>query len=64
MRRLGPYAIAVVGAVAITFAIAFVTSSAKISGLSSVYILLVLWIVARWGPRAGCGGQHRGFPSL
>ncbi len=49
MRRLGPYAIAVIGAAAITFAIALVASSANVPGLSAVYLLLVLWIAARWG---------------
>lgn len=61
MRRLGPYAIAVLGAVAITFAIAVATSSAKISGLSSVYILLVLWIAARWGRGPAVAGSIAAF---
>src|SRR5487761_113997 len=49
MRRLGGYAIAVGGVVAITFGIALVTSIAIVPGLSAVYLLLVLWIAARWG---------------
>jgi two-component system sensor histidine kinase KdpD len=49
MRRLGPYAIALVGVVAITLAIALLTSSANVPGLSAVYLLLVLWLAARWG---------------
>ncbi|HVC75726.1 MAG TPA: ATP-binding protein [Candidatus Micrarchaeaceae archaeon] len=49
MRRLGPYAIALAGVVVITFAIALLTSSANVPGLSAVYLLLVLWLAARWG---------------
>ena len=46
---MGPYAIAIGGAVAITMAIAVITSSASVAGLSAIYLLLVLWIAARWG---------------
>ncbi|HEX3507552.1 MAG TPA: DUF4118 domain-containing protein, partial [Candidatus Dormibacteraeota bacterium] len=49
MRRLAPYAIALVGVIAITFAIGLLTSSANVPGLSAVYLLLVLWLAARWG---------------
>ena len=49
MRRLGPYVVALIGVVAITFAIALLTSSANVPGLSAIYLLLVLWLAARWG---------------
>jgi len=61
MRRLGPYAIAVGGAVAITLAIALVTSSANVPGLSAVYLLLVLWIAARWGRGPAVAGSIAAF---
>jgi two-component system, OmpR family, sensor histidine kinase KdpD len=61
MRRLGPYAIAVGGVVAITFAIALVTSSANVPGLSAVYLLLVLWIAARWGRGPAVVGSIAAF---
>jgi two-component system sensor histidine kinase KdpD len=48
-RRILPYGVAVGGAVAITAAIGAVTALARVSGLSALYILLVLWIAARWG---------------
>src|ERR1700693_1890375 len=61
MRRFGPYAIAVGGVVAITFAIALVTSSANVTGLSAVYLLLVLWIAARWGRGPAVVGSIAAF---
>jgi two-component system, OmpR family, sensor histidine kinase KdpD len=61
MRRLAPYAIAVGGAVAITLAIALATSSATVPGLSAVYLLLVLWIAARWGRGPAVAGSVAAF---
>ncbi len=61
MRRAGPYAIAVGGVVAITFAIALVTSSANVPGLSAVYLLLILWIAARWGRGPAVAGSIGAF---
>lgn len=49
MRRLAPYAIAVGGVIGITAVIWLVKSLAPVSGLSSIYLLLVLWLAARWG---------------
>jgi two-component system sensor histidine kinase KdpD len=49
MRRLAPYAIAIVGVIGITAIIGMVTSLASVQGLSALYLLLVLWIAARWG---------------
>ena len=61
MRRLLPYSIAVGGAIAITFAIALVASSANVPGLSAVYLLLVLWIAARWGRGPAVAGSIAAF---
>ena len=49
MRRLAPYAIAVGGVIGITALIWLVNSQTSVSGMSAVYILLVLWLGARWG---------------
>jgi two-component system, OmpR family, sensor histidine kinase KdpD len=48
-RRVAPYAVAVGGAVLVTAAIGGITSAASVSGLSAFYLLLVLWLGARWG---------------
>lgn len=47
--RLLPYAVALGGAVAVTGAIAVVDAVGSVGGLSVLYVLLVLWIAARWG---------------
>jgi two-component system sensor histidine kinase KdpD len=49
MRRVAPYAVAIGGVVAITAAIELITSLAAVPGLSALYLLLVLWLGARWG---------------
>ncbi|HXC77629.1 MAG TPA: ATP-binding protein [Candidatus Acidoferrum sp.] len=49
MRRFAPYIVALAGVVAITFAIALMSSNATVPGLWAVYLLLVLWLAARWG---------------
>jgi two-component system sensor histidine kinase KdpD len=61
MRRVVPYAIALGGAIAITFVIALVTSSASVPGLSAVYLLLVLWVAARWGRGPAVAGSIAAF---
>jgi len=61
IRRLGPYAVAVGGAVAITAAIGVVTAVARISGLSAFYLLLVLWLGARWGRGPAVAGSIAAF---
>ena len=48
-RRAVPYIVAVGGAIGITAAIAVVQAYAKVGGLSALYLLLVLWVGARWG---------------
>ncbi|HEY8951108.1 MAG TPA: DUF4118 domain-containing protein, partial [Candidatus Dormibacteraeota bacterium] len=61
MRRLVPYSIALAGVVAITFAIALVTSGANVPGLSALYLLLVLWVAARWGRGPAVAGSVAAF---
>jgi two-component system, OmpR family, sensor histidine kinase KdpD len=60
-RRLVPYGVAVGGAVAITAAIGAVTALFRVSGLSALYILLVLWIAARWGRGPAIAGSVAAF---
>jgi two-component system sensor histidine kinase KdpD len=61
MGRLVPYSIAVGGVIAITLAIAIVTSLANVAGLSAFYLLLVLWIAARWGRGPALAGSIAAF---
>ncbi len=49
LRRSAPYGLAVGGAVLVTAAIAAVQSRTSVAGLSALYLLLVLWLGARWG---------------
>ncbi len=60
-RRLAPYGVAVGGAVAITAAIGAVTALASVSGLSALYLLLVLWLGARWGRGPAVAGSVAAF---
>jgi two-component system sensor histidine kinase KdpD len=60
-RRLAPYAVAVGGAVAITAAIGAVSAAARIAGLSAFYLLLVLWLGARWGRGPAVAGSIAAF---
>lgn len=61
LRRLAPYSIAIAGAVAITAAIALITSRGSVEGLSAVYLLLVLWLGARWGRGPAVAGSVASF---
>jgi two-component system sensor histidine kinase KdpD len=49
LRRALPYGVAVGGSVVITAAIAEVQLLTSVAGLETVYLLLVLWLGARWG---------------
>jgi two-component system sensor histidine kinase KdpD len=60
-RRLAPYSIAIGGAIAITAAIALITSRASVPGLSAFYLLLVLWLGARWGRGPAVAGSVAAF---
>jgi two-component system sensor histidine kinase KdpD len=48
-RRLAPYAVAVGGSIAITALIAAIPTRSRVQELSAIYLLLVLWLGARWG---------------
>ncbi|HSS60837.1 MAG TPA: ATP-binding protein [Candidatus Limnocylindrales bacterium] len=61
LRRFAPYAVAVGGAIAVTVAIGLVTAVASVSGLSAFYLLLVLWLGARWGRGPAVAGSVAAF---
>ncbi|MDQ6878434.1 MAG: DUF4118 domain-containing protein, partial [Candidatus Dormibacteraeota bacterium] len=61
LRRLAPYSIAIGGAIAITVAIALITSRTNVPGLSAFYLLLVLWLGARWGRGPAVMGSVAAF---
>ena len=60
-RRVAPYGVALGGAVAVTAGIAAVEVFASVSGLSAVYLLLVLWLGARWGRGPAVAGSIAAF---
>jgi two-component system sensor histidine kinase KdpD len=49
MRPFAPYAVAIGGVIAITVVIELISLLAPVRGLSAIYLLLVLWLGARWG---------------
>ena len=60
-RRAAPYAVAIGGALAITGAIWLVNGVSSIAGLSAFYLLLVLWLGARWGRGPAVVGSVAAF---
>lgn len=60
-RRLAPYAVGIAGAVAVTAAIGLVSSRFQVPGLSAFYLLLVLWLGARWGRGPAVAGSVAAF---
>ncbi len=60
-RFLVPYALALGGAVAVTVAIGAATRVAPATGLESLYLLLVLWLGARWGRGPAIAGSLAAF---
>ena len=60
-RRLVPYAVALGGAIVITAAIGLIRNLATVSGLSAFYLLLVLWLGARWGRGPALTGSVAAF---
>src|ERR1700681_1789226 len=48
-RRFAPYAVAIGGVIAITAALWLINSLTAVRGLSAIYLLLILWLGARWG---------------
>jgi len=61
LRRPAPYALALGGAIAVTLVIGAVTRLASIPGLSAFYLLLVLWLGARWGRGPAIAGSLAAF---
>src|SRR5690348_3523228 len=61
IRRLAPYAVAIGGAAAITAVIGVVAPAATPSALSSLYLLLVLWLATRWGRGPAVTGSVAAF---
>jgi two-component system, OmpR family, sensor histidine kinase KdpD len=61
MRRAAPYAVAIAGAVAVTIAIGLVSIRFEVPGLSALYLLLVLWLGARWGRGPAVAGSVAAF---
>jgi two-component system sensor histidine kinase KdpD len=61
LRRQAPYLIAVGGAIVITATIGIVNSQAAVPGMSAVYLLLVLWLGARWGRGPAVAGSLVAF---
>ena len=61
MSRLAPYLVAIGGVIAITAAIALITTLAPVSGLWAVYLLLILWLGARWGRWPAVTGSIAAF---
>lgn len=61
LKRAVPYAVAIGGVVAVTAGIGAVSSRASISGLSAFYLLLVLWLGARWGRGPAVAGSIAAF---
>lgn len=60
-RRAAPYLVAVGGAVGITLVIELFDSYVGASSLSALYLLLVLWLGARWGRGAAVAGSVAAF---
>src|SRR3979490_779471 len=60
-RRLAPYSVAIVGAVLITAVIGVISTRASVPGLSAFYLLLVLWLGARWGIGPAVAGSVAAF---
>lgn len=61
VRRVLPYAVALGGGVVITAAIAGVSTLTSVTGLSALYLLLVLWLGARWGRGPAIAGSIAAF---
>ena len=61
IRRLAPYSVALGGAILITAGIELVTSRTSVAGLSAFYLLLVLWLGARWGRGPAVAGSVAAF---
>ncbi|MHB8612651.1 MAG: sensor histidine kinase [Candidatus Dormibacteraceae bacterium] len=61
MSRLGPYVLAIGGVIGVTATIGLVRSLGPVPALSTVYLLLVLWLGARWGRGPAVTGSIAAF---
>jgi two-component system sensor histidine kinase KdpD len=61
IRRSAPYLLAVGGAVVITATIGLIQTLTPVAGLSALYLLLVLWLAARWGRGPALTGSIAAF---
>ncbi len=61
MKRVAPYAAAIGGVIGITAAIGLLRSFSPVPALSAVYLLLVLWLGARWGRGPAVTGSLAAF---
>lgn len=61
LHRVVPYAVAIGGALVITAAIAGVSTLTSVTGLAPLYLLLVLWLGARWGRGPAIAGSLGAF---
>src|SRR4029077_21046925 len=60
-RRLAPAAFAIGGTIAVPVAIGIIDSLGSVSGLSALYLLLVLWLGTRWGRGPAVAGSLAAF---
>jgi two-component system, OmpR family, sensor histidine kinase KdpD len=60
-RRVAPYLVALGGAIAITLVIEVFAPAVNASSLSALYLLLVLWLGARWGRGPAVTGSVAAF---
>jgi len=61
VRGAAPYGVALGGAIAITALIGVIAQLTSIAGLSALYLLLVLWLGARWGRGPAVAGSLAAF---
>src|SRR6202521_4201435 len=59
--RLGPYGVAIGGVMAVTAVVWLIKSQTSVLGLSAIYLLLVLWLGARWGRGPAVAGSFGAF---
>jgi two-component system, OmpR family, sensor histidine kinase KdpD len=59
--RFAPYAVAIGGVIGVTAAIGLISSVASVPGLSALYLLLILWLGARWGRGPAVAGSIAAF---
>jgi len=58
---IAPYAVAIGAVIGITAAIGVITSLGSVPGLSALYLLVILWLGARWGRGPAVAGSIAAF---